>query len=277
MKKGDVWSLKVKDCEGLHPLVIISEIKDAETIEVIPLFSGDENATHRDRLIYPYLYWLLGDDWAAVSLKKEIHVSNLRVYLNTLPEITLKELEKALKKEKCNLPKGVLMIEGLGDEREKFRKELTKNLSLMDAAPIPAGFPDVFTVTIKWIKGQIKLLSDFAEVIDLNTPMPSFRNTEDQKTNTVSFRFSNTEISFVLSTVFDSENKYFDIIISEASADRITVVFPDSRSNEMVKLSNEKWILSGLDSLKPHEHYFIEFHKNGKVVKVKIFLDIKGV
>lgn len=273
MRKGDVWSLKIKDSEGLHPLVVITAVKNDEIIGIAPLFSGDENATHMDRLIYPYQEWLMGDDWVAIRLKEEIPYSNLRSYLNRLPETIVNELDKALKKEKCTLPKGFLMIESLGDEREEFRKDIVKYLSKMEG--LIAKDADILTVTIKWIKNKLEVLSEFAEILALDTPVPVVRGSEKKPTDTISFRFNNSKIEFVLSAVVDINNEYCDIVISEVDADKIIIVLPDQK-NEMIKLSNEKWILSGLESLKPDTQYIFEFFKDKKKIAVNVIINMKG-
>jgi len=203
MRKGDVWSLKVKDKDkdGLHPLVIITEIKDAETIEMIPLFSGDENATHMDRLLYPYQDWLMGDDWVAISMKTAIPSSNLRSYLNTVPEIIMNEIEKALSKEECRLPKGVLLIEGLGDERESFREELTYLINL-------ASEQQLKEIIIKRIKSGWEALNakveetllDFS-VVGLIPSRGEHKNEEKNLFTSLSIKADNIDVVFSIKTV----------------------------------------------------------------------------
>ena len=127
IKKGEVWSLNPNKKVIAPPLVLVLEKIESSKWLVAPIFEGDENATHNDRLIYPYQEWLYNEDWLALSNKIEINENLFFNMIGTIPKEVFTKIETK------KLPKGNFLVEGIGDEREEFHKEMKKELKLLTA------------------------------------------------------------------------------------------------------------------------------------------------
>ncbi|HQM85879.1 MAG TPA: hypothetical protein PLD55_14470 [bacterium] len=145
MKISEIWSLKAENKLGISPLALILNVVNTKYIS-LPLFAGDENATHKDRMIYPYQKWLNHEDWVSLSGKTDLPESSFKDHIGTLPWDIFEKIKSAANGGQSDLPKGILLIEGLGDKREKFKKELRE---LFDAA---AKEISVSTIIIKKVK-----------------------------------------------------------------------------------------------------------------------------
>ncbi len=145
MKISEIWSLKVENKLGISPLALILSVANTKYTS-LPLFSGDENATHKDRMIYPCQNWLNHEDWISLSDKTEIPEDSFKHYIGTLPMDIFEKIQSAVAGKQTDLPKGTLLIEGLGDKREEFKKELKE---LFNSA---AQEPGVSTIIIKKVK-----------------------------------------------------------------------------------------------------------------------------
>lgn len=165
-QKGDVWSLKPNEKKGIliPPLILLLKKTENNTWLAAPLFDDERKATHKDFLIHPYQEWLHNEDWFSLYSATEIPTDNFFKKMGSLPFDIFNNIENGMNDFDIPLPKGIMLIQGIGDEREKYHEKLKKDVDL--AASISIGQVISLGLTIIRQKVHGALTAIDAEIYD---------------------------------------------------------------------------------------------------------------
>jgi hypothetical protein len=195
MKVGEIWSLKVEDKHGINPLVVILDAS-SDNFTCAPLFWGDENATHKDRMIYPVQSWLNHEDWVALQYKVDLQDGCFKSLIGTLPQDIFEKIISAANGEGSTLPKGILMIEGIGDKREELREEMVCLLQKIS----DQKFEEIIIKKIKsgWEAINAKLEESFADIALMGATSYRGNKNSDEKDRFTSLKIKSKNIDVVV-------------------------------------------------------------------------------
>lgn len=142
--KGDVYSLKNSYKNEHIRNVLVFSVEHERRSLVLPLFSDWKMATDGD-------YWLPGPEWldtrcVAWSKREIVDSSLLGFFLGRLNPEMMEEIS-LIESGKCSYEKGIPVLFGTGDIREKFRQQISEEIrKVKNSASISAGFVRPLTI-----------------------------------------------------------------------------------------------------------------------------------
>lgn len=126
-KRGQVWSLKVKDREKECPAVLLLDNPEESGGSFVALAILEESwlACDQDVLLYDDPDWLLGLGWCMAAGGQELKVARdrLRAHLAEVDVFTLGEVRNFNEGKACSLSISDRLIPELGDRRVDGRRK----------------------------------------------------------------------------------------------------------------------------------------------------------